>query len=160
MTPQIQNAELQDNLIITILIVGLIILLLVGVALLYLISTLRRRNVVLKKADYLIEDITYKSESLNVTVETVNKLSNYALTLDAASQNGLKSLIKFLSENRNYIYAIVEKLRKDVEEREDNKSTKTSKSTTKKPAAKKTTAKTTTQSKKTTTTKKAPAKKK
>ncbi len=142
-------ASVPDNLIIAILIASLVILILLGIALLYLISSLRRRNVVLKKADYLIEDITYKSESLNVTVETVNKLSNYALTLDAASQNGLKTLIKFLSENRNYIYAIVEKLRDDVESKEKLNNTKnTAKktpakktSTNKKPAAKKTVAK-------------------
>lgn len=153
MTRELTRASnIPDNLIIAILIVFLVILILLGIALIYLISSLRRKNVVLKKTDYLIEDITYKSESLNVTVETINKLSNYALTLDAASQNGLKKLIKFLSENRNYIYAIVEKLRDDVERKEkSSKTTKTpvtKKTTTKKPAAKKTTTKKTTTNKK------------
>lgn len=146
-----------DSLIIIILIIGIIVLVLLGIATLYLISTLRRRNIVLKKADYLIEDITYKSESLNVTVETINKLSNYALSLDTVSQNGLKSLLKFLSENRNYIYSIVERLRSDVENKEKTATKKkpttvakksTTKKTTKKPASTKKT------SEKKTTTKK------
>ena len=86
----------------------------------YLIASLRRRNVVLKKVDYLIEDITYKSESLNVTVETINKISNYVLSMDAITQTGFKSAAKLVSENKNYIYSIIKKLQSDVEKRKDS----------------------------------------
>lgn len=107
-----------NGALMALIIVAILLLLLLVVAALYGIAGLRRRNVVLKKVDYLVEDITYKSESLNVTVETLNKISNYAMSLDAVSKNGLKSSIKLISENRNYIYSILEKMRSDVEERE------------------------------------------
>ncbi len=110
-------------LLIILIILGLILL----IVALYAVAAMRRRTVVLKKVDYLVEDLTYKSESLNVSVETLNKISNYALSLDAVSQNSLKSAIKLISENRNYIYSILDKMRKDVEAREekDNESKKT-----------------------------------
>ena len=105
--------------VVVLIIVGIVLLILLSIASLYLIASLRRKNVVMKKVDYLVEDITYKSESLNVTVETLNKLSNYALTMDLVSQKGFKSMVKLVSENRNYIYTIIEKLRNDVDEREN-----------------------------------------
>lgn len=122
-----------DTTLIVLIAMGIIFLFLISIAAIYGIAALRRRNIVLKKVDYLIEDITYKSESLNVTVETLNKVSNYLLTLDAVSQNGLKMFIKLISENRNYIYSILDRMRVDVErkekerrekEKEEKKSTK------------------------------------
>lgn len=112
------NTSLSEGVYLTLLIVGIILLSLLVIATLYGIAGLRRKNIVLKKVDYFIEDITYKSESLNVTVETLNKISNYALSLDAVSEKGFKSAIKVISENRNYIYSIFDKMRTDVEERE------------------------------------------
>ncbi len=127
--------EVINGGLIALIAIAIVLLLLLVIAALYGIAGLRRRNVVLKKVDYLIEDITYKSESLNVTVESLNKISNYAMSLDAVSKNGLKSSIKLISENRNYIYSILEKMRSDVESREklEKKSTKksTAKNTTK-----------------------------
>ncbi len=147
------DPDVVDTTLLILLIVGVVLLGLLIIAVLYLISSLRRRNVVLKKVDYLIEDITYKSESLNVTVETLNKISNYALTLDAVSQNGIKSAIKLVSENRNYIYSIIEKLRNDVEAREKKATSSTKKkatNTNNKTTPKKTTAKSSTTKKETT----------
>ncbi len=107
-----------DGALLALLVILIILGLILIVAALYAVAALRRRTVVLKKVDYLIEDITYKSESLNVTVETLNKVSNYALSMDALSQNGLKATVKLISENRNYIYSILDKMREDVEARE------------------------------------------
>ncbi|NQX83450.1 MAG: hypothetical protein HRS50_01965 [Mycoplasmataceae bacterium] len=130
---RIVSKDVTDGAMLALLIIGIALLLLLVVVSLYIIAGLRRKNVVLKKVDYLIEDITYKSESLNVTVETLNKISNYALSLDAVSQNGFKSAIKLVSENRNYIYSILEKMRSNVEEKgetfkKDIKSKSTNKS--------------------------------
>ncbi len=108
-------------LLIILIILGLILILVA----LYGVAAMRRRTVVLKKVDYLVEDITYKSESLNVTVETLNKVSNYALSMDALSKNGLKATVKLISENRNYIYSILDKMRQDVEAREAKEGKKT-----------------------------------
>ncbi len=107
-------------LLIILIILGLILILVA----LYGVAAMRRRTVVLKKVDYLVEDITYKSESLNVTVETLNKVSNYALSMDALSKNGLKATVKLISENRNYIYSILDKMRQDVEAREEKEGKK------------------------------------
>jgi len=135
--------KISNGTLLALIIIGVVLLLLLSLAAIYLIASLRRRNVVLKKVDYLVEDITYKSESLNVTVETINKISNYILSLDAVSQKGFKSMVKLVSENKNYIYSIVKKLQADVEKREnhDKKSVSSKKSTTnKKATTKKTTA--------------------
>lgn len=129
-----------NGALLALLIILIVLSLILLVVALYAVAAMRRRTVVLKKVDYLVEDITYKSESLNVSVETLNKISNYALSLDAVSKNGLKSTIKLISENRNYIYSILDKMRKDVEAREEkakleeekNSSSKKTTSTTKK----------------------------
>ncbi len=127
-----------NGALLALLIILIILSLVLLVVALYGVAAMRRRTVVLKKVDYLVEDITYKSESLNVSVETLNKISNYALSLDAVSKNGLKSTIKLISENRNYIYSILDKMRKDVEAREEkSKLDAKKKPATDKPADKK-----------------------
>ncbi len=144
------NAETQNSNIdspingalLALLIVLIVLSIILLIVALYAVASVRRKSIVLKKIDYLVEDITYKSESLNVTVETLNKISNYALSLDAVSKNGFKSTIKFISENRNYIYSILEKMRNDVEARE--KSKKTKKASSSKTSTKNNTKKTTT----------------
>jgi len=141
---QSEVTDISKGTVLALIIIGVILVLLLSVAAVYLIASLRRRNVVLKKLDYLIEDITYKSESLNVTVETINKISNYILSLDAVTQTGFKSAIKLISENKNYIYGIIKKLQSDVEDKKNaekkpaNKKTAAAKKPTeKKPVAKK-----------------------
>ncbi len=129
------QSELTDTALLALLIIAIILGLILIVVALYGVAAMRRRTVVLKKVDYLVEDITYKSESLNVTVETLNKVSNYALSMDALTKNGLKSSLKLISENRNYIYSILEKMRNDVEIREKaakDKESKNADSSTKK----------------------------
>ncbi len=139
--------QIPESVLIFLVVTGIILLLLLSIATLYLIFSLRRRTIVLKKVDYLIEDLTYKSESLNVTVETVNKVSNYLLSLDAVTQNGFKSAIKLLAENKNYIYSITEKIKTGVEERESLDKKKPSKSSATKKSVKKNTKKETTKKK-------------
>jgi len=141
---QSEVTDISKGTVLALIIIGVILVLLLSVAAVYLIASLRRRNVVLKKLDYLIEDITYKSESLNVTVETINKISNYILSLDAVTKTGFKSAIKLISENKNYIYGIIKKLQSDVEDKKNaakkpaNKKTAAAKKPTeKKPVAKK-----------------------
>ena len=124
--------EISSNVLITLEISAIVLILLLSIATIYLIFSLRRKTVVLKKVDYLVEDLTYKSESLNVTVETINKASSYLSSLDVVTQNGFKSAIKLLAENKNYIYSITEKIKSGVEERENLEKKENSKKTTKK----------------------------
>ncbi|NOQ50567.1 MAG: hypothetical protein GQ557_02780 [Mycoplasmataceae bacterium] len=115
-------------LILTIL--GSILLFVLIIAVLYVVALLRRTNIVVKKIDYLVEDITYKSESLNVAVESINKFSNYFLSFDTVSKKSMESAIKLLTENRAYIYTFIDRLKESVV------SQKSTKSSTKKPTKK------------------------
>jgi Asp-tRNA(Asn)/Glu-tRNA(Gln) amidotransferase C subunit len=111
-----------NNALITALIsIGIILLVLLILASIYLISFLRRKTILMRKIDYLVEDLTYKSESLNVTVETINRISNYVSSLDAVTKKGFKSAINLLMENKNYIYSVVDKIRGDVKTNENQK---------------------------------------
>lgn len=101
-------------LITTVIALSIILIFALCIAIFYLISIFRRLNIVLKKVDYLVEDITYKSESLNVGVDAINKVANYVLTFDTLSKKGLTSFAKIIAENRNYIFSFAEKLRKTV----------------------------------------------
>ncbi len=89
-----------------ILIVGLIALSLTIPALIYIISTFRRRTIAMKKLDYLIEDVTYKSEMLNSTVETVAKIANYVDAFEVITRKNVKSAAKIISRNKEDIYKI------------------------------------------------------
>ncbi len=122
-----------NGALLALLIILIILSLILIIVALYAVAAMRRRTVVLKKVDYLVEDLTYKSESLNVSVETLNKISNYAMSLDAVSKNSLKTTVKLISENRNYIYSILDKMKKDVDaraEKEGNRDNKKSVSST------------------------------
>lgn len=81
------------------------------IVLLYFTSLIRRTNIVMKKVDYLVEELTYKAESLTVAVDAIRKLSNYVLAADAFTQKGFKSLFKFLTQNKNFFYGFIDKLR-------------------------------------------------
>lgn len=122
---QIQNTSdflsrntTENQALLFLIVISCILLVLLSIAVIYLISVLRRGSIILKKVDYLVEDVIYKSEALNVTVETLNKLSSYLLSFDAISQKGFKSLFKLISENRNYILSLLGKLKEDVEKNE------------------------------------------
>lgn len=126
-----------DTILLVLTITGIVGLVILSLVLLYTISLIRRTNIVMKKVDYLVEDITYKSESLSVSVEALNKIANYVLTFDTLSKKGYKSLLKLLSENRNYFYEIADKLKESVlkakkkERQAKNTKTKKTKSSTK-----------------------------
>jgi uncharacterized protein YoxC len=118
-------------------ILGSISLGILSVVLLYSLTLLRRTNIVMKKVDYLVEDLTYKSESLSISVDAMSKISNYVLAADAFSKKGFSSLLKLFTQNKNFFYELIDKIKEDP-----SKKTATKKVVSKKkPAAKKTTAK-------------------
>ena len=94
------------------------------VAIFYIIAASRRRAIFMKKADYLIEDITYKSEMLNPTVETISKISKYVDIFEVVSRNNMKSATKLVSRNKDDIYKVLNRIKKIIvgsEEDEDKK---------------------------------------
>jgi uncharacterized protein YoxC len=132
------KAVKMDPITMTLMIVGIIVLVIFGIALLYSLVLMRRANIVMKKADYLIEDLTYKSESLSVGVEAIQQVSNYILSLDAITKKGLKSLTALLAQNKNFLYQLLNKVRtedvvtvkKTTAKKSQNKKTVVKKKTT------------------------------
>lgn len=103
--------EQMNSALLALIIIGCVVLFLLGVFIVYLIILLRRSNIVAKKIDYLVEDVTYKAESLNIFVEAVNKTSGYLLAFDVISKRSLNSLLKILRENKNYFYYFFDKMK-------------------------------------------------
>jgi hypothetical protein len=92
----------------------------------------------MKKVDYLVEDLTYKSEALSVSVDAVNKVSNYVLAADTFTKKGFSSLLKLFTQNKNFFYELIDK----IKEGDDKKKTTAKKAVAKKSStAKKTTTK-------------------
>ncbi len=113
-----------DSVKQAILIVGLIATILAIFAIIYFISAFRRISITAKKVDYLVEDLTYKSEMLNATVETVSKVSNYLDTFEVVANKNIKAAIKLVSRNRDTIYAIGERIKELALGEEDKKKKK------------------------------------
>jgi hypothetical protein len=128
--------------LLALIIMGSVTLGIASLILLYTFVVLRRRNIVMKKVDYLVEDLTYKSEALSVSVDAVNKISNYVLAADSFTKKGFSSLLKLFTQNKNFFYELIDKIK-------DGESTK--KTTAKKAVAKKATTAKKTTTKKTTT---------
>lgn len=112
---------MNNSLITALLIVGLIAVILSSIALLYTIVAVRRRGIMIKKLDYLIEDITYKSEMLNSTVETVSKVANYIDIFEVVARKNMKSAAKVVARNKEDIYKILDRVKKMAMGPETNK---------------------------------------
>lgn len=102
----ITSAEL-----VTIVALGIALLVLMFFATLYSFLVMKRFDNAAKKIDYFFEDIAYKSEMLNSSVETISKLSNYIDVLDAFTKRNLKSWVKVATKNKDIVYKLVDKLR-------------------------------------------------
>lgn len=72
---------------IALITLGIVVLVLLIVVLLYAINAYRRIGIVAKKADYLVEDLTYKSEMLMPTFDAVSKLTKYTDLLEKYVNN-------------------------------------------------------------------------
>ena len=119
---------------LALIIIGSITLGVLAIVLVYSLTVLRRTNIVLKKVDYLVEDLTYKAESLSTSVEAVNKISDYVLAADAFTKKGFSSLLKLFTQNKNFFYELIDKIKGEdtKKKRVTKKATATKKTTTKK----------------------------
>jgi uncharacterized protein YoxC len=109
--------QLTQSLIIILIIVASFGL----IAILYSILVSRRKSILLKKTDYLIEDLTYKSETLNSTIETVAKIANYIDVFEVIARKNIRSGAKLISRNKEDIYKILDRLKKIAIGPEKNK---------------------------------------
>ncbi len=112
------------------IVLGIIAAVVVILAALYSIAAFRRMAIAYKKIDYLIEDLTYKSEILNSTVETVSKMSNYLDAFEVVARQNVKSGIKIIARNKDMFYGLAKRV-------QDLALTETSKSKKPKKAGKK-----------------------
>ncbi len=92
--------------------VPVIVLIVLGLVLLvYMIVAFRRMGISAKKLDYLIEDLSYKSEKMAPVVDSLVKLLGYADLLDDAMKTkGIKILNGFL-EDKEDLTKVIEQLR-------------------------------------------------
>ena len=97
------------------------------IAIFYIIAASRRRAIFMKKADYLIEDITYKSEMLNPTVETISKIANYIDVFEVVARKNMKSATKVISRNKDDLYKIANRIKKIAIGPEESNTKKTKK---------------------------------
>lgn len=103
---------MNQSYITALIVLGFIALSLLIIALIYAIIVARRKNILLKKTDYLVEDLTYKSEMLNSTVETVSKISNYVDMFEVVARKNIKSSAKLIARNKDDIYKIIDRIKK------------------------------------------------
>ncbi len=111
----------------TLVILGIILAIIMIIVFIYLFFTLRKVNIVSKKIDYLVEDITYKSEKLNVTVDAVVKLSNYVSVLEVYLEQNSKSVSEYITNNKLNLKKLQASLDQTIKQKEKdlkNKSTK------------------------------------
>ncbi|AHF58209.1 MULTISPECIES: hypothetical protein [Spiroplasma] len=108
-----------NNLLISETILIIILLCLAIIFCSYGIIAARKVAIAAKKFDYFIEDLTYKSEMLNSTVDTVVKISNYVDVFEAFTKRNVKAWIKVISRNKDVAYRLVDKL-KDFANSEDD----------------------------------------
>ncbi|RTZ69221.1 MAG: hypothetical protein DSZ21_00265 [Tenericutes bacterium] len=101
-----------NSLVTTLIIFGLVVLSISIIALLFFLVSQRKKIVLYKKVDYLIEDLTYKSEMLNSTVETVAKISNYIDVFEVVTKKNIKTVLKLYERNKDDIYKIAERIKK------------------------------------------------
>ncbi|AKX33815.1 hypothetical protein SLITO_v1c01490 [Spiroplasma litorale] len=106
------NIEITQNILIIILLALAIVLSL------YSIITLRKVGIAARKVDYFFEDLTYKSEMMNATVDTIAKVTNYLDIFDAFAKRNVKSWVKVATKNKDVFYKLVDKL-KDFANSED-----------------------------------------
>lgn len=71
------------------------------VAFLYIIFAFRRISIVFKKIDYLVEDLTYKSEKLNNVIDVVIKLSSYVDVVEGIIKRNSDVVSKFIKNQKN-----------------------------------------------------------
>ena len=113
-----------NGLITTLVIMGIIVLMISSVAIVYIALAARRRTITMKKVDYLVEDITFKSESLTSTIETVTKISNYIDVFETITKKNIKTATKLINRNKDDLYKIANRIKKLAIGKEELKNSK------------------------------------
>lgn len=84
------------------------------IATIYKIFAYRRLSIAAKKADYLLEDLIYKSEYVTPSIEALVKLSSYVDLANNVLKKNTDSLLKFVSNNSENKKKIIKKTKETV----------------------------------------------
>lgn len=84
-----------------ILLTILVIVCIIG--LVYVTFVFRKIGIVAKKLDYLIEDLTYKSEKLNPAIDAIVKVSSYLDILESLIKKDSKQITSFIKNNKTQV---------------------------------------------------------
>ncbi|XQP55842.1 MAG: hypothetical protein ACOQNY_00370 [Mycoplasmoidaceae bacterium] len=87
----------------------------------YLIITFRKIHIVAKKVDYLVEDLTYKSEQLTPLLDSATKVSNFIDILDSVLKEKSQDLIKQTSGGKESIYKIAKEVKSEIKKIKNKK---------------------------------------
>lgn len=95
------------------LIILLCILASLGILLIvYLFFVFRKISITTKKIDYLVEDITYKSESLSPVIDSLIKVSSYVNVIDLAIKRNSTTIENIIKNNQDSIKKFNKQLEK------------------------------------------------
>lgn len=78
---------------------------------------LRRMSIVGKKVDYLVEDITYKSEILSPMIDSLLKLASYVDVMEVIIKRNSNDIKKVVNSNKNNITKFKDQLEKVLNEK-------------------------------------------
>ena len=70
-------------------------------AFIYMIIAFRRITIFAKKMDYLIEDVTYKSEKMNDVIDAIVKVSKYINIAETLVKNNADIINDLLEKKTN-----------------------------------------------------------
>lgn len=87
------------------------------IAALYGLWLLRKMLIVSKKLDYLVEDITYKSEMLSPLIDSLLKLASYIDVMEIIVKQNSEDFKHVIDNNRPSINRIRTQLEKIIDEK-------------------------------------------
>lgn len=82
--------------------------------------TFRRMGNVTKKVDYIVDDLTYKTESLTATIDAIKGFSKYISLIHTLIDEDDPKKQEYIKTNRKQILALSEYLRKLAVNKEKN----------------------------------------
>ncbi|MDQ0514315.1 uncharacterized protein YoxC [Mycoplasmoides fastidiosum] len=80
--------------------------------------TFRRMGNVTKKIDYVVEDLTYKTESLSTTIDAIKVFSKYISLIQSLTDDQNPEKSEYVKQNRKKIMALSKYLSKIAEDKE------------------------------------------
>lgn len=90
---------------------------LISLMCLFALWILRRMSIIGKKVDYLVEDITYKLETLSPFIDSLLKLSSYLDVVDVIIKQNGKDIKKIVNDNKPAIAKFKDQLTKVINEK-------------------------------------------